>query len=146
MTQDDVEPYLWAMANVQREETLDSYIAAVAWEQAWSVRVHGWWQQFDLLVTPTVPMTAESLDSLIPPPDHPELFFDRKKRHITFTAPFNVTGQPAIALPWIRLDRRDIMPASIQLVAGMGRDDLIFSVAAQIEQSRPLFARPHICA
>src|SRR5437773_4021282 len=135
VTQDDVEPYLWAMANVEREETLDSYITAVAWEQAWSVRVQGWWQQFDLLVTPTAPMAAESLDSLIPPSDNQELFFDRKKRHITFTAPFNVTGQPAIALPWIWLDRRDIMPASIQLIASMGRDDLIFSIAAQIEQA-----------
>jgi amidase len=146
VTRDDVEPYLWAMASVEREETLDSYIAAVAWEQAWSVRVQGWWQQFDLLVTPTTPMSAESLVSLIPPPSAPELFFDRMRRHIAFTAPFNVTGQPAIALPWIWLDRREIMPASIQLVASMGRDDLIFSVAAQIEQARPLFTRPHVCA
>jgi amidase len=91
-------------------------------------------------------MTAESLDSLIPPADNPELFFDRMKRHITFTAPFNITGQPAIALPWIRLDRREMMPASIQLVASMGRDDLILSVAWQIEQLRPLFAKPRICA
>jgi amidase len=145
-TQDDVEPYLWAMASVEREETLDSYIAAVAWEQAWSARVQSWWKQFDLLVTPTVPMTAESLDSLIPPADKPELFFDRMKRHITFTAPFNITGQPAIALPWIQLDRREMMPASIQLVASTGSDDLILSVAWQIEHARPLFTKPRICA
>jgi amidase len=145
-TQDDVEPYLWAMASVEREETLDSYIAAVAWEQAWAARVQSWWKQFDLLVTPTVPMTAESLDSLIPPADKPELFFDRMKRHITFTAPFNITGQPAIALPWIQLDRREMMPASIQLVASTGSDDLILSVAWQIEHARPLFTKPRICA
>jgi amidase len=134
------------MASVEREETLDSYIAAVAWEQAWSARVQSWWKQFDLLVTPTVPMTAESLDSLIPPADKPELFFDRMKRHITFTAPFNITGQPAIALPWIQLDRREMMPASIQLVASTGSDDLILSVAWQIEHARPLFTKPRICA
>lgn len=143
-TQDDVEPYLWAMASAERRESLDAYIAAVAWEQAWSVRVQSWWQQFDLLITPTIPVSAEPLVSLMPPPSAPEAFFDRMRRHITFTAPFNVTGQPAIALPWICLERREIMPASVQLVAGMGRDNLIMSVAAQIEQSRALFTRPPI--
>lgn len=144
VTADDVEPYLWAMAGARSDETLDSYIEATGWQQSWSERVQRWWQEFDLLISPTVPMPAEPLASLEPPRDAPHLFFERMRRHITFTAPFNVTGQPALALPWVRPGGSQACPASIQLVAAMGRDALILAVARLIERTQPVFARPRV--
>jgi amidase len=52
-----------------------------------------------------------------------------------FTAMFNVTGQPAISLPLAR--SRSGLPIGIQIVAPFGREDLLFSIAAQLEQARP---------
>ena len=52
-----------------------------------------------------------------------------------FTLPFNATGQPAISLPLGQTAAG--LPVGVQLVAGMGRDDLLIRLAAQFEQAMP---------
>ena len=86
-----------------------------------------WWNLFDLLVTPT---TANA----------PTLLGDYAKgyesgRGSAFTRPFNITGQPAISVPlgW----PADGFPRGVQLIAPMGRDDLLITVAAALEAVEP---------
>ena len=52
-----------------------------------------------------------------------------------FTPPYNVTGQPAVSLPlyWNGAG----LPIGAQLVAAMGREDLLIQIASQLEQARP---------
>jgi amidase len=56
-------------------------------------------------------------------------------RHCALTLPFNLTGQPAISLPlhWTA----DGHPVGMQLVAAMGREDLLLQVATQLESALP---------
>ena len=60
---------------------------------------------------------------------------ERAIPYAVFTAGFNATGQPAISLPlhWIGGG----LPIGVQLVADMGREDLLLRVAAQLEQAEP---------
>jgi amidase len=56
-------------------------------------------------------------------------------RGSAFTRPFNVTGQPAISVPLGWPD--DGLPRGVQLVAPIGRDDLLITVAAALETAEP---------
>ncbi|RZL82902.1 MAG: amidase [Rhodococcus sp. (in: high G+C Gram-positive bacteria)] len=93
--------------------------------------------RFDLLVTPTVawlPVPHGTLDY-----DDPRHSVRSWLRRIfefgPFTAPFNVSGHPAISLPLA--SSREGLPIGIQLVAATGREDLLVQVAAQCEQAAP---------
>jgi amidase len=61
--------------------------------------------------------------------------FDRAARFTPWTAVFNITGQPAIAIP-AGLGE-DGLPLSVQLVGRPGDEALLYSLAAQIEAARP---------
>jgi len=91
----------------------------------------------DLLLTPTLgqlPAAHGTLDY-----DNPEhtvrSWLRRLFEYGPFTAPFNVSGHPAISLP-LGLSR-DGLPIGVQLVAAQGREDLLLRVAAQLEEAVP---------
>ncbi len=54
-----------------------------------------------------------------------------------FTALFNETGQPAMTVPlyW----SKDGLPIGVQFSARLGEEELLFSLAAQLEEARPWF-------
>ena len=60
---------------------------------------------------------------------------ERIIRLVPYTMPFNVSGQPGIALPmhW----SADGMPVGIQLIAQYGCEELLIQLAAQLEQAQP---------
>jgi amidase len=69
----------------------------------------------------------------------PLVLVERMGPHMAFTEPFNVTGQPALTLPFH--ETRDGLPVGVQLVAEVGREDLLLGVAAQVEQAAPWSGR-----
>ena len=91
----------------------------------------------DLLVTPTLgqlPAPHGTLD--YDDPEHtPRSWLRRIFEYGPFTAPFNVSGNPAISLPLG--ESRQGLPIGVQLVAAHGREDLLLQVAAQLEQAVP---------
>src|SRR5262249_28255796 len=134
---EDVEPFLWELADWGAVPiTADQYLRAAEIQQSWAARLAAWWAEgFDLLATPTVAEPALPLAGLDavrlgtgPPPD-------RMGQHMVFTEPFNATGQPALTLPlhWTA----DGLPVGVQLVAALGREDLLLRVASQLESARP---------
>jgi len=134
-TRDDVEPYLWSATELP-SATADEYIAARQWLFRWRRRVVQWWSAgFDLLLTPTVWEPPATLESMTPVEDKLADLFAKVIRHVFFTRPFNITGQPAISLPlhWTP----EGLPVGVQLVAAFGREDLLIRIASQIEQAQP---------
>jgi len=77
---------------------------------------------FDLLVTPTIPM-------VVPPAGVGDLAL--RERMIEFTFPWNATGAPALALPCGPAE--DGLPASVQLVGRPGEDALVLAAGRLLE-------------
>jgi amidase len=133
---DDVEPFLWSVAHLDVRPVSDAEHRAHALaERRWIRRVRRFWHRFDLLVTPTVHEPPPRLAELEPPAEQPWRLLDRIAPHMTFTEPWNATGQPAISLPLHAT--REGLPIGVQLVAAPGRDDLLLRVASSLERACP---------
>jgi len=133
---DDMEPCTWALAEAGRTASAADYLHAVGQHQVMTRMVAGWYESgFDLLLTPTLgepPTPLGTFDDSGPDPLAP---VERARLTVTFTALLNATGQPAISLPlgW----SAEGLPLGVQLVAPYGREDVLISVAAQLEQASP---------
>ena len=91
------------------------------------------WQEVDVLMTPALAKTAIDAEGgygKVAP-----LAIDIAGRFTPFTAVFNITGQPAIAVP-AGLGS-DGLPLSVQLVGRHGAEDLLYSLAGELEQAAP---------
>jgi amidase len=57
------------------------------------------------------------------------------RQYISFTAPFNVTGQPAVSLPlhWTP----EGLPVGVQFVGPAWGEDVLVRLASQVEAAHP---------
>jgi amidase len=131
---EELEPTNAMFARLGAHMRAIDYVAAVDAMQSWSRGVAQWWEDNDVLVVPTSPEPPVRLGELAPTNTDPEVPA-RMGRLVGFTAPFDVTGQPAISLPvhW----NADGLPIGVQLVAAYGREDVLLRVAAQLEAACP---------
>ncbi len=128
---EDVEPFLWEFASLGTEHAdPDDLERALAFSSRWVARTLGWFEDHDLLVTPTVHEPAPRLGRLDPNRLRPLELMERMVPHMAFTEPWNATGQPAISLPlgWSESG----LPVGVQLVAAPGGDALLLGVAAPL--------------
>ena len=133
--EDDIEPATWAMAERGRALSAVEYLAILQGLHAYGRRLRAWWRDgpggngFDILITPTMAEPAPPIGEI------KGASVERIIRLVPYTMPFNVSGQPGIALPmhW----SADGMPVGIQLIAQYGREELLIQLAAQLEQAQP---------
>jgi amidase len=137
---DGVEASTWAFAERGRAMSATEYLANIDEMHRYARRLCGWWDEGnDLLVTPTMAEPAPPIGEL------KGADVERIVRLVPYTAPYNVSGQPAIALPLHWTD--DGLPVGIQLISAYGREDVLIRTAAQIEQAMPWSSRrPPVCA
>ncbi|KXK58330.1 hypothetical protein AWW66_30375 [Micromonospora rosaria] len=156
LTADDLDQDNWALGGHGRDVSAVAYLDGLAALHAWCRRVAAWWNHdeegtgggrrpgYDLLVTPTLPRLPARLGELRPVPGRPLAGFLASGEYVSFTSPFNATGQPAMSLPlhW----SADGLPVGVQFVAAYGREDLLIRLASVLEQARPWADRHPACA
>jgi amidase len=143
ITADDVEPRNLFMAQMGAGASAADYAGAIDTMQAWSRGVAPWWDEHDLLVTPTSPELPVHLGELAPTNDDPGVM-TRMGILTTFMMPFDITGQPAISLPLHWTD--DGLPIGVQLAAAYAREDVLLRVGAQLEHAAPWVDRRPVTA
>ena len=123
----DLEATTWRLASAGRAIGAVDLLAAQSLLIEHTAVAETWWERFDLLITPTTANAPTKLG------DYAKGY--ESGRGSAFTRPFNVTGQPAISVPLGWPD--DGLPRGVQLIAPMGRDDLLITVAAALEAVEP---------
>jgi amidase len=96
-------------------------------------RILSLWDEFDVLMTPGLAKTAIQAEGA-----HGKAALsaiDVAGRFTPFTPIFNVTGQPAVAIP--AGTGSDGLPLSVQLVGRPGAEAVLYSLAGQMESARP---------
>ncbi len=143
---DDLDASNWAVTEIGQQVSGTQYLAALQGNQDYQRAVASWWDGgFDLLVTPTTAVPPPKVGEMTPDPANPMDAFMRSGRLLPFLIPFNVTGQPAISLPLHWNDEG--LPIGVQIVAAMGREDLLLRVASQLEaEVRWTERKPGVCA
>jgi amidase len=137
---DDVEAPTWMLAEIGAGASAVRYCEALEFLQGYARRVVQWWADgFDVLVTPTLSGVAPTLGELAPDAAEPRVVLQRIADALRYTAPFNVTGQPAVSLPlaWSATG----LPIGVQFVAAPWRDDVLIRLASQLEAAAPWSGR-----
>jgi len=97
---------------------------------------------YDAVLTPTLAQPPLPVGALRNDAD-PAADFAAQKRFTPWTSMWNVTGSPAVSLPLH--ETADRLPVGVMLAAAPGREDLLLSLAAQVEASAPWIARNPPC-
>lgn len=136
-----VEPHNAAGYAAARAVDSITYVRSMAELQRISRRSIAWWgEKFDVLLTPTM--------AILPPPAgavfeqlqaNPEAMPADVFSMAVFTAPFNVSGQPAVSLP-LHEDPAGV-PVGVQLVGGPWQEAVLLRLASQLEQAFPWSGR-----
>lgn len=92
------------------------------------------WAGYDIVVCPTTNGPAPRVADLVDQQD-PARDFANQKAWAAYTAAFNMTGQPALTLPLHRT--AEGLPQGVQFVGPMYAEQILLSLAAQVEQARP---------
>ncbi|MGY2485243.1 amidase [Cupriavidus sp. CP313] len=116
---------------LKRAETMDlrAYAAAQQARRDFTARLHEVMSTVDYLVLPTCPCTAPHLDAGTV--SIGAWTGTVREALMTYTAPFNVAGFPAISIPLATGERS--LPAALQIVAKPGDDGALLQIAQQME-------------
>ncbi len=131
-----MDPGLVAVAEQAANYSMLDYLGAVNHKVALSERMSLFFDRYDLLLTPTLPIAAFATARDVPEHwAHPHW-----PSWTPFTYPFNMTGQPAASVPCGFT--ADGLPIGLQIVAGRFGDKRILQAAHAYQKVSGLVKRP----
>jgi Asp-tRNA(Asn)/Glu-tRNA(Gln) amidotransferase A subunit family amidase len=107
------------------------YYRSVTGRYAFRERVRAFFDRYDLLLSPTLPVAGVDAGVAVPP----ELAGRNLVTWVCYTYPFNLTGQPAASVPAGFTAAG--LPVGLQIVARAWREEDLFTTAAALEAVRP---------
>jgi aspartyl-tRNA(Asn)/glutamyl-tRNA(Gln) amidotransferase subunit A len=124
-----LDPAVLEVLKTAISQDMDSYYRKVFERYAFREKMRQFFEKYDLLLTPTLPVAAFDVGHDVPP--------GYKDKNIvswaTFTYPFNLTGQPAASLP-VGMTK-DGLPVGLQIVAPSHEEGAIFALAARYQRA-----------
>ena len=126
-----LDPAVAEMLSGALDQKIEEYWTQVFNRYRFREDVRRFMEQYDLLVSPVLPVTAFDV-GLDAPPGMPDA---NVVSWVRYTYPFNLTGQPGATLPVGFTD--DGLPVGLQLVSKSHGEADIFRLSAAFEAARP---------
>jgi amidase len=134
---DRLEPLNRALTEAAQATSALDYLGAILALQRYGRRVVAFWDDVDVVLTPTLAKPPVPVGWVTGPED-PWEQFRRAAEFTPFTAAANLTGQPALSVPFAAADG---LPVGVQLVGRVGDEATLIRLAAQLEEARPWTGR-----
>jgi aspartyl-tRNA(Asn)/glutamyl-tRNA(Gln) amidotransferase subunit A len=127
-----MDPGLVEVAAEGEKVGIMDYMAANRARESLGLLMNRFHQTYDLLVTPTVPITAFAVGQDVPDPSSQK----RWTGWAPFSYPFNMTGQPAATVPCGFVSEG--LPVGLQVIGPLYSDDLVLRACHAFEAAKPL--------
>jgi amidase len=158
--QAELEPATWALGLAGRSVSARDFAAAIRHTELIGRAVGGFFQRYDLLLTPTLSRPPVPIGAVGTTPTQDRLLRvlgwfgsgrlvraagvldEAAKSALDFTpwtAVFNATGQPAMSVP-LHWNDEDV-PIGVHLAGRFGDEATLLRLAGQLEEARPWFDR-----
>jgi Asp-tRNA(Asn)/Glu-tRNA(Gln) amidotransferase A subunit family amidase len=128
---DIIDPTLVDMLASALDQTIDEYYRMVFARYEFREQMRKFFTDFDILLTPTLPVTAFDADLQQPP----ELPGKNIVDWIAYTYPMNLCGLPSASMPCGFTAGG--LPVGLQLTGRVNRETDIFRAASAFEAARP---------
>lgn len=129
------EPITWKMMAIADQFSATEYVQLLNRLHATCRQIGSFFETYDLLLTPTLAQPPVPLGHLDMTMDDLNTYQDRLWRFAAFTYQFNVTGQPAMTVPFAWNEEN--LPIGVQFVGRYGDEATLFQLAGQLEQAQP---------
>jgi Asp-tRNA(Asn)/Glu-tRNA(Gln) amidotransferase A subunit family amidase len=128
---DLIDPVVAAMLDTALDQTIDAYYTRVFARYEFRETVRGFFEKYDLLLTPTTPTPAFDLGRNVPIEHEGESIVG----WVAYTYPFNLCGLPAASVP-CGFTRKGL-PVGLHIVGKALHETDILRAAAAFEAARP---------
>ncbi|WP_404982745.1 amidase [Cobetia marina] len=135
---DQMDPGLLDIAARGSNISLSQYLAARRERTALRAHMQSFHEQWDLLITPTLPISPFTAGHNVPP----EGKYHDWMEWTPFSYPFNLTQQPAASLP-CGLDDQGL-PVGLHIVGGKFQDMKVMHAAMLLEEMLPELVYPKL--
>jgi amidase len=122
------------LAEQAAQTTMETYVQARIQVEAFSRRVVALWDDYDVVLSPTIPMTPRPIGWIFEEEDS-WMQLVRAGMVVPFTVIANITGQPAVSVPlhWSEAG----LPIGSHLQGRPADEATLLRLSAQIEKARP---------
>jgi amidase len=150
----DVEPSTWLLSQLGNRVSSGEFVKALQYWDHSAIVMEQFHEEYTFYITPTTAFPPSKIGELDPSPSEKFLmktvgflnaggllkktgFVDelasKSLERTPFTQLANLSGQPAMSLP-MHLTKEGL-PCGVQVMAARGREDLLFRLAGELEQS-----------
>jgi Asp-tRNA(Asn)/Glu-tRNA(Gln) amidotransferase A subunit family amidase len=132
---DELEPITWLCYEAGKTASAADYVAAMRVVHGVGRQIAPFFERFDVLLTSVLAKPPIPLGVADTRASNPEAFVEVVKTYSPYCQVFNVTGQPAMSVPlhWTASG----LPVGVHFAAPYGADEVLFSLAAQLERAKP---------